>query len=75
MPKDYGCDVFLQGCCMEGTEDFDKLELPPGCALHRGYLTPAAQGALLDAVRRAPAASAARPRRDGLCPEEAAPDF
>jgi alkylated DNA repair protein (DNA oxidative demethylase) len=38
---------------MEGTEDFDKLELPPGCALHRGYLTPAAQGALLDAVRRA----------------------
>jgi alkylated DNA repair protein (DNA oxidative demethylase) len=38
---------------MEGTEDFDKLELPPGCALHRGYLPPAAQGALLDAVRRA----------------------
>lgn len=51
MAKDYGDDMFLQGCGSEGTAHLHKEGLTPGCTRFPRYLDPSAQADLLCAIR------------------------
>jgi DNA oxidative demethylase len=68
MAKDYGGDMFLQGCGSEGTAHLHKVGLTPGCTWFPQYLTPAAQAALLMSIRsildEAPLFTPRMPRTD-----------
>jgi DNA oxidative demethylase len=57
MTKDYGADMFLQGCGSEGTTHLNPVYLAEGCAYFRGLLTEAGQRELLAGVRRVIAAA------------------
>jgi alkylated DNA repair protein (DNA oxidative demethylase) len=68
MAKDYGDDMFLQGCGSEGTAHLHKEGLTPGCVWFPQYLAPPAQAALVDAIRgvivEAPLFTPRMPRTD-----------
>ena len=51
MPRDYGQDVFVQGCCTQGTSDLNKNQLPPGCRLLPKFLDRPAQRRLVGEIR------------------------
>ena len=57
MTKDYGPDMFLQGCGSEGTTDLNPVCLPAGCTLFRQFLTEVGQAALLAEIRQVIAAA------------------
>ena len=52
MTKDYGPDMFLQGCGSEGTTHLNPVCLPDGCAYFPQVLTEAGQTALIADIRR-----------------------
>ena len=52
MTKDYGPDMFLQGCGSEGTTDLNHVCLPAGCTYFPRFLTEAGQIALLARIRQ-----------------------
>lgn len=57
MTKDYGPDMFLQGCGSEGTTHLNPVCLPAGCAYFPQFLTVAGQTALLAEIRQVIAAA------------------
>ncbi len=57
MTKDYGPDMFLQGCGSEGTTHLNHVCLPDGCAYFPQFLTGAGQTALLAEIRQVIAAA------------------
>jgi alkylated DNA repair protein (DNA oxidative demethylase) len=52
MTKDYGPDMFLQGCGSEGTTHLNHVCLPDGCTYFPQFLTEAGQAALLAEIRQ-----------------------
>jgi DNA oxidative demethylase len=66
MTKDYGADMFLQGCGSEGTARIQPEHFPAGCAFFPGILTADGQIALLGEIRKviaeAPLYTPAMPR-------------
>lgn len=52
MTKDYGPDMFLQGCGSEGTTHLNHVCLPDGCTYFPQFLTDAGQAALLAEIRQ-----------------------
>jgi DNA oxidative demethylase len=57
MTKDYGPDMFLQGCGSEGTTHLNPACPAAGCAHFAGLLTEAGQTALIAEIRRVIAAA------------------